>query len=357
MTAQTSGDSSTLGELTTLGVGGPARELLTPRTADELVDVTRDVWASGDEWLLLGGGSNMVVSDDGFDGSVVRVATEGINEQASTPGTVRLRVQAGEPWDALVSTVVARGLAGIEGMAGIPGSTGAGPIQNIGAYGQELSESISGLQFLDHDTGDLLYLDSRELGLGYRTSVFKRGRRGLVVSVDLHLTDDGGLSRPLESQQLATALGAELFDRIPVADVRDAVLTLRRAKGMVLDPDVADSRSAGSYFTNPIVGEAFARHLPWDAARWPHEADQVKLSAAWLIERAGIARGFALPGSRAAISTRHTLAITNRGDATAAEVTELARYVQERVRNEFGVFLQPEPVYVGFDSGTGGPQR
>ncbi len=337
-------------EATTLGVGGPARETFAPSSADELVEITRRVWASGEEWLVLGGGSNMVVSDDGFDGTVIRVATEGIDQLRSGAGTVRLRVQAGESWDALVTNVVSRGLAGIEAMAGIPGSTGAGPIQNIGAYGQELSESISGVQFLDYETGELLYLDSRELGLGYRTSVFKRGRRGLVVSVDLHLTDDGGLSRPLDSQQLATALGAELFDRIPVAEVRDAVLTLRRAKGMVLDPDVADSRSAGSYFTNPIVGEGFARRLPWDAARWPHEADQVKLSAAWLIEHAGIARGFSLPGSRAGISTRHTLAITNRGDATAAEVTELARYVQERVRNEFGVQLQPEPVYVGFDT-------
>lgn len=344
-------------EATTLGVGGPAREALTPGSADELVDVARRVWASGEPWLVLGGGSNIVVSDDGFDGTVIRVVTEGIEELRSSAGTVRIRVQAGESWDALVAAVVSRGLAGIEGMAGIPGSTGAGPIQNIGAYGQELSESISGVQFLDYGTGELLYLDSRELGLGYRTSVFKRGRRGLVVSVDLHLTDDGGLSRPLDSQQLATALGAELFDRIPVADVRDAVLALRRAKGMVLDADVADSRSAGSYFTNPIVGEEFARRLPWDAARWPHEADQVKLSAAWLIERAGIARGFSLPGSRAGISTRHTLAITNRGDATAAEVTELARYVQERVRNEFGVQLQPEPVYVGFDDTGSHAQR
>lgn len=339
-----------LSVFTTLGVGGPAQRFVSPTTADELIEATREVWATGEEWLVLGGGSNMVVSDDGFDGTVIRVVTSGIEDLPATAGTVRLRVQAGESWDDLVTAVVDRGLAGIEGMAGIPGSTGAGPIQNIGAYGQELSESISGVQFLDYETGELLHLDIRELGLGYRTSVFKRGRRGLVVSVDLHLTDDGGLSRPLESQQLASAVGAEMFDRIPVADVRDAVLTLRRAKGMVLDPDVADSRSAGSYFTNPIVGESFARRLPWDAARWPHEADQVKLSAAWLIERAGISRGFSLPGSRAAISSRHTLAITNRGEASAAEVTELARFVQERVRNEFGVALQPEPVYVGFES-------
>lgn len=340
-----------LSELTTLRVGGAARELLSPSTRDDLVRAAREVWGSGEDWMALGGGSNVVVGDAGFDGTVIRVLTRGIDHLPSAPGTARLRVQAGEPWDELVSYTVAHGLAGIEAMAGIPGSSGAGPIQNIGAYGQELSDSLASVEFLDYLTGEVESIPADRLGLGYRSSVFKDGRRGLVLSIELELTDRGGLSRPIASQQLATALGAALDDRIPVQVIRDAVLTLRRRKGMVLDAADPDTASAGSFFTNPIVAASFARELPHDAAQWPVEPDRVKLSAAWLIERAGIGRGFSLPGSRAGISSKHTLAIVNTGGSTAADIVELARYVQERVRNEFGIALQPEPGYVGMPEG------
>jgi UDP-N-acetylmuramate dehydrogenase len=355
-----------LSDLTTLRVGGPARRLLAPATRDELIATALEVWSGFDEWLVLGGGSNVVVADDGLDGDVLRVVTRGI--QRSEGG---LRVEAGESWDAVVEFAVANGLAGIEALSGIPGTAGAAPIQNIGAYGQELSDSLVSLDFLDFGTGEVERLNASDLGLGYRTSALKRGRLGIVLGVELALTaSSDGLSRPIAYDQLATALGVELGTRVPLTDVRSAVIGLRASKGMIWDPADPDSMSAGSFFTNPIVSENFARGLPSDAPRWPTEPERpaavlpigapiptlatpasgeflVKLSAAWLIERAGIPRGFALPGSGAAISRKHTLAIVNRGGATASEVTQLANYVQTRVLSEFGVMLQPEPVLVG----------
>jgi UDP-N-acetylmuramate dehydrogenase len=289
-------------------------------------------------------------------------------------------VQAGEPWDELVALTVRNGWSGIEALSGIPGSTGAAPVQNIGAYGQELESALVGVEFLDDASDEIVYLTRQELGLGYRTSVLKRGRIGVVLSVDLELADGAvpgaigaPLSAPVAYAQLADALGVPLGSRVPVAELRRAVLALRSSKGMVLDPADPDSVSSGSFFTNPIVSEGFARTLPANAPRWPQaplEADTVmdiplggvhpldvpplataeytvKLSAAWLIENAGIRRGFALPGSGAAISSKHTLAIINRGGATAADVAQLASFIQSRVQSEFGVVLQPEPVMVG----------
>ena len=352
-----------LADLTTLRVGGEARELRQPATRDELVDTARGIWAQGDEWVALGGGSNVLVADAGFDGCVIHAVTRGIvslNEIAAgghqtTPldegdGHVTLRVEAGEPWDDLVALTVERGLTGIEALSGIPGSTGAAPIQNIGAYGQELSDTLVAVDFLDYDSGDLVTLRTDQLGLGYRTSAMKQGRRGLVISADIRLTDARGLGAPVVFEQLAGALGVPLGTRVPLADIRQRVLELRSSKGMVLDASDPDSVSAGSFFTNPIVARSFAVDLPATAPRFEIGAEdaRLKLSAAWLIERAGIHRGFSLPGSRAAISSKHTLAIGNRGGATAAQIAELARFMQERVRNEFGVTLHPEPVYVGF---------
>jgi len=356
-----------LAELTTLRVGGPARELVEPATRDELVQTALEVWATGDDWLLLGGGSNLVIADDGFDGTVIRTATRGIDIALDRDGRhARVRAAAGESWDALVAATVDAGLAGVEALSGIPGTVGAAPVQNIGAYGQELGERLVGIDFLDYATGEIVRLDASELGLGYRTSSLKRGRSGIVLAIELDL-DAGGWSGPVAYAQLAAALGVELGERVPLADARRAVLALRASKGMVLDPADPDSVSAGSFFTNPIVSESFARGLPADAPRWPvvpEEADrvlapgeevpalasaeyEVKLSAAWLIERAGVARGFTLPGSRAGISAKHTLAIVNRGGATATEVAQLAGFVQTRVLAEFGVLLHPEPVFVG----------
>jgi len=354
-----------LSELTTMRVGGPAEIVLRPATEEQLVAITREVWSSGEDWLLLGGGSNVVVADEGFDGTVIRVATQGIEVLSNDGATVRLRVQAGHSWDELVAYAVAQGWAGIEALSGIPGIVGAAPIQNIGAYGQEVASTLVAVDFLDYLTSDVERIPASELGLDYRTSVFKQGRGGLVVAIelDLEVTDRGRVEYP----QLATALAVKVGDRLPLVEVRRAVLALRASKGMVLDPNDQDSVSCGSFFTNPIVGENFARGLPADTPRWsmapeaPDVAvplgeepavpqvstDRVKLSAAWLIEQAGIQRGFALPGSRAAISSKHTLSITNRGGATAAEVAELARYVRTMVQSRFGVDLQPEPVAIG----------
>ncbi len=356
-----------LAALTTLGVGGEARELVEARDASALVRLVREAWESGEDWLVLGGGSNLLVSDDGVDGRVVRVLTRGIERLPAAPGRVRVRVEAGEPWDVLVSTAVSAGWSGIEALSGIPGSVGAAPVQNIGAYGAELADTLVAIDFLDYATGEAVRVEADELGFGYRTSAIKRGRAGVVLAVELELAEDPS-SAPVAYEQLAAALGVALGDRVPLAHAREAVLRLRAAKGMVLDPTDADAASAGSFFTNPIVSENAARALPADAPRWPLEPDEpdravplgaepalppaprerlVKLSAAWLIERAGIARGFRLPGSRAAVSSKHTLALTNRGGATAAEIAELARFVQSRVLADFGILLQPEPVLVG----------
>jgi UDP-N-acetylmuramate dehydrogenase len=372
-----------LADLTTLRVGGDAERVLTPESPSELIDTVRETWATGEDWLLLGGGSNVVVADEGFDGTVIRIVTRGIDRlRVETPAVrpsaylgdraVRLRVQAGEPWDAVVAQSVENGWAGIEALSGIPGSSGAAPIQNIGAYGQEVGSSLVSVEFLDYLTGELETIPASRLGLGYRTSVIKQGRAGLVVSIELELTEGvfGGpaLSMPIAYAQLATALGVRIGDRVPLDELRATVLSLRAAKGMLWNEADPDSFSAGSFFTNPIVSENFARMLPADAPRWPTAPEEldvavplgqppavprvageyrVKLSAAWLIEKAGIPRGFSLPGSRAAVSSRHTLALVNAGGASAAEILELARYVQTRVFAEFGVQLQPEPVLVG----------
>jgi UDP-N-acetylmuramate dehydrogenase len=371
---------STLAELTTMRVGGAPARLLAPADRDALVAAALDVWGSGDDWLLIGGGSNTIAADDGFDGTVIRIVTRGVERLPAPEGRVHLRVQAGEPWDDVVALAVRNGWSGIEALSGIPGSTGAAPVQNIGAYGQELESALISVEFLDYVSGEVRTLTKADLGLGYRMSVLKGGLAGIVLSVDLDLADnavpDGfgaPLSAPVAYAQLADALGVPIGTRVSVAEARRAVLALRASKGMVLDPADPDSVSAGSFFTNPIVSETFARSLPASAPRWPvtppepaaviglqpggpHPLDipplasgpyDVKLSAAWLIENAGIRRGYALPGSGAAISSKHTLAIVNRGGATAQDVAQLASFIQARVQSEFGVLLRPEPVLVG----------
>ncbi|WP_285114097.1 UDP-N-acetylmuramate dehydrogenase [Leifsonia sp. fls2-241-R2A-40a] len=371
-----------LADLTTIRVGGVPDRLVAVDDRDALVAAVLEARDSGEDRLLLGGGSNTVASDDGFEGTVIHIRSRGVDRLPAPEGRVRLRVQAGEPWDDLVALTVGNGWSGIEALSGIPGSTGAAPVQNIGAYGQEIESALVGVEFLDDITGEEEYLSRAELGLGYRTSTLKRGRSGVVLSVDLELTDGtvpGALGAPLSAPvayaQLADALGVPLGSRVPVAELRRAVLALRSSKGMVLDPADPDSVSSGSFFTNPIVSEQFARSLPAQAPRWPqdplepdtvltipldgvHPMDvpplaaaeyTVKLSAAWLIENAGIRRGFALPGSSAGISSKHTLAIVNRGGATGADVAQLASFIQARVQAEFGVVLQPEPVLVGLE--------
>ncbi|QYF73575.1 UDP-N-acetylmuramate dehydrogenase [Cryobacterium sp. PAMC25264] len=380
-----------LSELTTLRVGGAPTQLVAPTDEAGLIAAARDAWAGDEPWVLVGGGSNTVAADAGFDGVVILVRTRGIERLDLVPESatdddldgrpLRIRVQAGEPWDELVAHTVANGWAGIEALSGIPGTSGAAPVQNIGAYGQELSSSLAAIDFLDYESGEVERLSAADLRLDYRTSVLKQGRRGVVLAIELELRDmtpqaevlGTPLSRPVGYPQLAQALGVQVGDRVPLIDLRQSVLGLRAGKGMVLDDADPDTYSAGSFFTNPIVTESFARTLPTDAPRWkqaeielpdrvipldeyagvgPMPGSQVlrtvKLSAAWLIENSGIHRGFRLPGSRAAISSKHTLAITNTGGATADEIGQLARFVQQRVQSDFGVILQPEPVFVGF---------
>ena len=362
-----------LSELTTLRIGGDAERYVDATTTEQLVETVLDADRTGEPWLVLGGGSNVLVADDGVEGVVVRVATSGIERLPDAPRSsrpIRLRVQAGESWESLVEHTVRQGFAGLEALSGIPGSCGAAPIQNIGAYGQELAESLVALEVLDLETGERATWPAPALELGYRTSTIKRGRRAVVLSIDLALgADEDARSRPVRYAQLADALAVEIGDTAPLVGVRAAVLSLRAGKGMVLDPDDRDSVSAGSFFTNPIVRESFARTLPAGAPRWPQQPEPparavalgadpappppvvegaVKLSAAWLIENSGIGRGFALPGSGAAVSKKHTLALTNAsGSATAREVAQLAGYIQTRVMSEFGVVLHPEPVLVG----------
>ncbi|MEY4434063.1 MAG: hypothetical protein RIR16_103 [Actinomycetota bacterium] len=340
-----------LSELTTIRVGGTPSEIFVAHTRDDLIEHTLEVWRSGDDWLLLGGGSNMVVADDISNLRVIQVANRGIEATPTLDGKVRLRIQAGENWDELVRSSVEQGLAGIEAMAGIPGTVGAAPVQNIGAYGQELSDVLVRIEFLDYETHELAVLEATELGFDYRSSIIKRGRAGVITWVELELQKLGGLSRPLYTSQVAADLGVSMGDQVPLADVRNSVLKLRAQKGMVLDANDPDSVSCGSFFTNPIVSDSFARTLPTEAPRWESEDDDgltVKLSAAWLIEQAGIGRGFTLGKSNASVSSKHTLAIVNRGGATAAEITELARFIQERVAAKFGINLVPEPNLIGF---------
>lgn len=348
-------------ELTTTGIGGEIAHFVEATSREELIEAAREAFANESEEapvLVLGGGSNLLVSDDPYAGTVIRTATRGIEfGEPDADGHVLVVAEAGEPWAVLVDATVAKGLSGIEALAGIPGATGAAPVQNIGAYGQELSSSLRRIEFLDAETGEVSWLDAAELKLAYRTSRLKRGElRGAVLRVELALdaAREDGLGAPIAFPQLAKALGAEPGDRRSVQEVRDAVVSLRASKGMVLDPDDLDTRSSGSFFTNPVISTEAARELPAEAPKFPAgESEEgvklTKLSAAWLIEHSGVPKGYQLPNSRASISTKHTLAITNRGGAAAEEIAELARYVQARVRSEFGVDLRPEPVVIGLD--------
>jgi UDP-N-acetylmuramate dehydrogenase len=346
-------ETRALSELTSIKIGGTPAEIFAAKTRDDLIEHILELWRSGDDWLVLGGGSNMVVADDCSDLRVVKVENRGIEIiRGQDDSKVTLRVQAGEDWDNFVAYTVEHGLAGIEAMSGIPGTVGAGPVQNIGAYGQELSDVLLRLEFLDYETHEVAVVEAKDLGFGYRTSVIKRGRPGVITWVELELQKLEGLSRPLYSTQIAADLGVAMGYQVPLADVRKSVLKLRASKGMVLSATDPDSVSCGSFFTNPIVSDKMARTLPSEAPRWEDEDDEgltVKLSAAWLIETAGIGKGFSLPGSGAAISSKHTLAIINKGGSTAQDVLQLASYVQLQVSNRFGINLVPEPNLIGFD--------
>jgi UDP-N-acetylmuramate dehydrogenase len=335
----------TLAELTTLRVGGPAAALVEAYDEQTLVAAVREADATGTPALLVGGGSNLVVSDDGYPGTVVVVRTRGIAVEADTCGGAWVTVAAGEPWDDVVARAVAEDWAGVEALAGIPGSTGATPIQNVGAYGQEVAQTVARVRALDRTTGALRTFPASDCGFGYRTSRFKAepGRHVVLdVAFQLRLS---ATSEPVRYAEVARTLGVEVGARARLAEVREAVLALRRGKGMVLDDSDHDTWSVGSFFTNPVLPPATVAALPDDAPRYPAPGGLVKISAAWLIEHAGVPRGFAVGG--AAVSGKHTLALTNRGSATAADVLALAREVRARVSAEYGVELEPEANLVG----------
>ncbi len=339
-----------LADHTTLRLGGPARDWARATTEQELIDAVSAADGSGTPVLVLGGGSNLVIADEGFDGLVVEVATSGIvpdtDDCEGVCGGVMVRVAAGETWDDVVAVAVERGWVGIEALSGIPGSVGATPIQNVGAYGQEVSQTIASVRVWDRTLQGVRTFAAADCGFGYRHSRFKADpARHVVLSVDFQLRP-GTLGAPVAYAELARTLGVEPGARAPLADVRDAVLGLRAGKGMVLDPADHDTWSAGSFFTNPFLTPEQAAALPDDAPRWPQPDGTVKSSAAWLIERAGFAKGFDI-GGRTSLSTKHTLALTNRGSATTAELLALARAVRDGVEQAFGVRLVNEPVLVG----------
>ncbi|NKX53516.1 UDP-N-acetylmuramate dehydrogenase [Arthrobacter mobilis] len=359
--------AASLAPLTTVGVGGPARRCLEATSEAGIIDAVRAADEAGEQLLIIGGGSNLVISDEGWPGTVLRLASTGYSIEHSADdggsGTVLLRAEAGQPWDELVELSVRHGWSGLEALSGIPGLTGATPVQNVGAYGADVSHTIVSVRTWDRHEGTVKTFGNADLGFGYRDSVLKRSTvngspRYVVLSVQFRLERDR-LSAPVRYAELARSLGVEAGQRAGAADVRREVLRLRASKGMVLDAADRDTFSTGSFFTNPIVDPAKADALPADAPRWPAGA-QVKLSAAWLIDRAGFGKGFGLAGTangavdgfavaggRASLSTKHTLAITNRGNAAAADILAIARTVRDGVEAAFGIRLHPEPLLIG----------
>jgi UDP-N-acetylmuramate dehydrogenase len=334
-----------LSELTTLRLGGPAGAVVEARSDDELIEAAR-----GDDVLLVAGGSNLVIADAGWPGTVVRVLTRGVEEREAD-GRVTLTAAAGEEWEPFVARCVAEGLAGVESLSGIPGSIGATPIQNVGAYGQEVAETIVSVHALERATGEVAELAPADCGFAYRSSAFKRDPGRWVVLAVTFALERRELSGPLAYAELARTLDVRPGEGAPLAEVREAVLGLRRGKGMVLDPADPDSVSAGSFFTNPILSPDDFSALEERAERpprFPEPDGRVKTSAAWLIERAGFHKGHGKPEG-IAISSKHTLALTNRGGGTTAELLALAREIAAGVEERFGVTLQPEPTLVGVE--------
>jgi UDP-N-acetylmuramate dehydrogenase len=344
-------ENVSLAGLTTLRLGGPATRLVEAGTDEELIRAVREADRRGEPVLLIGGGSNLLIGDDGFEGTAIKVATQGVDLHGTA-----LELAAGETWTDAVRDIVRTGLAGIECLAGIPGSAGATPIQNVGAYGQEVSSTITEVVAYDRLTGETVTLKNAECGFAYRDSRFKEDpTRHVVLRVRFELEDAGGMSAPVRYAETARALGVETGERVPLAKARETVLALRAGKGMVLDPEDHDTWSAGSFFTNPVLEAAqYALFAERVRARlgpdvvppaYPADGDRRKTSAAWLIDKAGFTKGYGSGPAR--ISTKHTLALTNRGSATTEDLLALAREVRDGVRDAFGVTLVNEPVTVG----------
>ncbi|MEN3332295.1 MAG: UDP-N-acetylmuramate dehydrogenase [Blastocatellia bacterium] len=354
--AQSLRENVPLAPMTTLGIGGPARFFADCASVAALAAGVAWARANALPVFVLGGGSNLVVADKGFAGLVLRVAIRGIEARVDDDDAI-ITAGAGEEWDAFVAYTIKANLAGLECLSGIPGRVGATPMQNVGAYGQETSETLQSVEALDLDTGDLTRFDQSECEFGYRASRFKGRDKGryVITRVSYRLKPDG--TPAVRYAELQRTLAENGATAPTLAQVRDAVIAIRRRKAMVIDPTDTDSRSVGSFFMNPLVTEEAFERIRSTAARFiqiteampmfPSPDHRVKLSAAWLIERAGIHRGTV--HGNVGTSTKHALAIINRGNGTAREVLELCGIIQSRVREAFGVELTPEPVFVGFD--------
>ncbi|KRE35868.1 UDP-N-acetylenolpyruvoylglucosamine reductase [Janibacter sp. Soil728] len=352
----TTSHGASLAPLTTMRVGGPADTLVTAETRDEIVDAVRSADWAGTPLLVLSGGSNLVIADEGFRGTVVRIATKGVRVESQDEDRVIVTVAAGEVWDEVVARAVAEGWSGVEALSGIPGLAGATPVQNVGAYGQEVAQTITRVLVWDRQEQQQVSFDNAQCEFTYRHSLFKQSGRHVVLEVTFEL-GRGGLSEPVAYADLARQLGVEQGEQVPLAAAREAVLVQRGNRGMVLDESDHDTWSCGSFFTNPILPSAQMDALVERAARrlgpagpvppiFPAGEGQSKTSAAWLIDKAGFGKGHRMPGP-AALSTKHTLAVTNRGSATAGDVAALAREVRDGVHEAFGVTLVNEPVFVG----------
>lgn len=402
------GTQVTLAEHTTSRVGGPARAWVRAESEQAAVEAIRAADEAGEPLLVLGGGSNLLVADSGFPGTVVQLAWSGVQRLEGEPSgprggsesedpedsrTVLVRMAAGQHWDEAVAWTVEQGLSGLEALSGIPGCAGATPVQNVGAYGADVSQTLVSVRAWDREAGQVVELGNGQLEFGYRDSVIKRSLqdelqrlasgepgagaspRWVVLSVDFALgapqagqgAEEGAAVAPVRYAQLAGALGVEEGTHAPLDAVREHVLALRAGKGMVLDAPDHDTWSTGSFFTNPVVPASVRSRLPEGAPAFAAGEDAdgqplVKLSAAWLIDHAGYAKGFGLPdgpengrgadgtglaGGRASLSTKHTLALTNRGSARTEDLVTVARAVRDGVEQAWGITLHPEPVLVG----------
>ncbi|MFV0429987.1 MAG: UDP-N-acetylmuramate dehydrogenase [Arachnia sp.] len=333
-----------LAEHTTLRVGGPARRVVVAGSQAELIDAVAEADSRAEPVLLVGGGSNLLVADEGFPGTAILIATKGIAGDVADCAGATIDVAAGESWDSLVEHALDQQWLGIETLSGIPGLVGATPIQNVGAYGSEVAQTITSVRTYDRQARAIRSFAAADCGFGYRTSRFKQNPGRYVVLQVSFQFKLGTLGAPIAYRELAARLGVEAGERVDALRIRDAVLELRRGKAMVLDAGDHDTWSAGSFFTNPILDEAAAARLPAEAPRFTTEQG-VKTSAAWLIQNAGFAKGYGR--GPAQLSTKHVLALTNRGGATAAEIVALAREVRDGVAAAFGVVLTPEVNLVG----------
>ena len=330
-------------DLTSLRVGGPAKKFVEVATETEIIAA---IEAAGDSpILIMGDGTNMLVSDQGFEGVVIRISNHALAAEVDACSGATLTIGAGENWDEFVATTIERGFAGLETLSGIPGSVGAAPIQNIGAYGHEVSEFITRVRTYDRENKLVKTFTNQECEFEYRNSHFKsHPGKYVVLDVQFNLRQ-GEVTTPITYQELADKLGITVGDKAGIVETRKAVLELRASKGMLLNPRDQDSWSAGSFFTNPIISKEIADTLPADAPRWPTHDGRVKTSAAWLIEKSGIHKGDTHGGAR--VSTKHVLALTNSGNATASEIAEPAKTAKQAVQQKFGITLEAEVNLIG----------